>query len=208
MDSRSTTVAPEFARSWMLRAATRLHEPVGAPDALIIDLEDGVPAARKDEGRAVAADWFRAGGRAWVRINAVDSPYWDEDLLAVGSWPGVQGVMLAKTEAGEQAARTYHMLGDRLPVVALIESALGIENAVRIAQAPGVFRLAFGSGDYRRDTATAATDLAMAYPRSRLVAASRSPVSPAQSTARLSARISSRSARTWPPPSNSVWPAS
>ncbi|HEY5854163.1 MAG TPA: aldolase/citrate lyase family protein [Aldersonia sp.] len=175
MDRRSTTVAPEFARTWMLRAATRLQPPHDrlAPDALIVDLEDGVPAARKDEGRALAAEWFGSGGRAWVRINSVDSPFWSDDILAVGSWSGVEGVVLAKTESGEQAARTYHMLGDRLPVIALIESALGIENAVRIAQAHGVFRLAFGSGDYRRDTATAATDLAMAYPRSRLVTASR-----------------------------------
>jgi citrate lyase subunit beta/citryl-CoA lyase len=33
--------------------------------------------------------------------------------------------------------------------------------------------LAFGSGDYRRDTGTAADDMAMLYPRSRLVTASR-----------------------------------
>jgi citrate lyase subunit beta/citryl-CoA lyase len=44
---------------------------------------------------------------------------------------------------------------------------------VSIAHARGAFRLAFGSGDYRRDTGTSADDLAMAYPRSRLVVASR-----------------------------------
>ena len=33
--------------------------------------------------------------------------------------------------------------------------------------------MAFGSGDYRRDTGTSADNLAMAYPRSRLVVASR-----------------------------------
>jgi citrate lyase subunit beta/citryl-CoA lyase len=58
-------------------------------------------------------------------------------------------------------------------VLALIESALGIEEAVSIARARGTFRLAFGSGDYRRDTGTSADNLAMAYPRSRLVVASR-----------------------------------
>ncbi len=42
-----------------------------------------------------------------------------------------------------------------------------------IARARGTFRLAFGSGDYRRDTGANADDLAMAYPRSRLVVASR-----------------------------------
>jgi citrate lyase subunit beta/citryl-CoA lyase len=58
-------------------------------------------------------------------------------------------------------------------VLALVESALGIEEAVSIARSTGIFRMAFGSGDYRRDTGTAATHLAMAYPRSRLVVASR-----------------------------------
>ncbi len=42
-----------------------------------------------------------------------------------------------------------------------------------IAKAQGAFRLAFGSGDYRRDTGTSADTLAMAYPRSKLVVASR-----------------------------------
>ena len=58
-------------------------------------------------------------------------------------------------------------------VLALVESALGIEESPSIARARGAFRLAFGSGDYRRDTGTSADDLAMAYPRSRLVVASR-----------------------------------
>ena len=57
--------------------------------------------------------------------------------------------------------------------MALVESALGIEEASSIARARGAFRLAFGSGDYRRDTGTSADPIAMAYPRSRLVVASR-----------------------------------
>ena len=84
-----------------------------------------------------------------------------------------QGVVLAKTERGEQVTETFDRLGGGTPVLALVESALGIEEAVAIARARGAFRLAFGSGDYRRDTGTSADDLAMAYPRSRLVVASR-----------------------------------
>ena len=86
---------------------------------------------------------------------------------------GLSGVMLAKTEAAEHVTETFDRLGGATPVLALVESALGIEESVRIAQARGAFRLAFGSGDYRRDTGTSADDLAMTYPRSRLVVASR-----------------------------------
>ncbi|WP_260979841.1 hypothetical protein, partial [Staphylococcus epidermidis] len=39
--------------------------------------------------------------------------------------------------------------------------------------AQGAFRLASGSGDFRRDTGMAATPEAMAYPRAKLVVASR-----------------------------------
>src|SRR3712207_8078754 len=64
--------------------------------------------------------------------------------------------MLAKTEAGEQVTETTDRLGGSTPVLALVESALGIDEAVSIARARGAFRLAFGSGDYRRDTGTSA----------------------------------------------------
>jgi citrate lyase subunit beta/citryl-CoA lyase len=58
-------------------------------------------------------------------------------------------------------------------VLGLVESAVGIEASPAIAQARGTFGLAFGSGDYRRDAGAGPDDLAMAYPRSRLVVASR-----------------------------------
>lgn len=81
--------------------------------------------------------------------------------------------MLAKTESAESVTERFDRLGGTTPVLALVESALGIEEAPRIAAARGAFRLAFDSGDYRRDTGASADDPAMAYPRSRLVVASR-----------------------------------
>jgi citrate lyase subunit beta/citryl-CoA lyase len=81
--------------------------------------------------------------------------------------------MLAKTEVGEHVTETFDRLGGTHPVIPLVESALGIEDSPSIAKARGAFRLAFGSGDYRRDTGTSSDSLAMAYPRSRLVVASR-----------------------------------
>ncbi len=118
-------------------------------------------------------DWFARGGRAWVRINERGSQAWADDIRALWDADGLLGVMLAKTESPDQVVDTAQRLGGNMPVVPLVESALGIEDAVSIARAPGAFRLAFGSGDYRRDTGTANESLAMAYPRSRLVTASR-----------------------------------
>jgi citrate lyase subunit beta/citryl-CoA lyase len=81
--------------------------------------------------------------------------------------------MLAKTESADQVTESYHRMDGKTPVIPLVESALGIEEANHIAKAQGAFRLAFGSGDFRRDTGMAATQEAMAYPRAKLVVASR-----------------------------------
>jgi citrate lyase subunit beta / citryl-CoA lyase len=85
----------------------KLAKGVGAgADALILDLEDAVSVARKSAARAIAADYI-AATRAlekrpllYVRINALDTPHWEEDLAGVvGSRP--DGVMLPKARSGE-----------------------------------------------------------------------------------------------------------
>ncbi|MFT4122512.1 MAG: CoA ester lyase [Microbacteriaceae bacterium] len=172
------TVDPEIARSWLLVNATR---PAGfeaawasRADQVVLDIEDAVDPAFKDGAREDVASWLSDGQkRAWVRINDHSTSFWSDDVDRLKGLPGLAGVMLAKTEAGEHVTETFDRLGGATPVLALVESALGIEEAVNIAKARGAFRLAFGSGDYRRDTGTSADDLAMAYPRSRLVVASR-----------------------------------
>ncbi|MEO6201226.1 MAG: CoA ester lyase [Cryobacterium sp.] len=170
-------VAAEIARSWLLVPATKpetFDEAVASrADAVILDIEDAVDPLNKPEARRAVAEWLRAGGRAWVRINDVTTPYWAEDIAELRGSPNLLGVVLAKTESAEQVENTSERLGGAVPVVALIESALGIEEATSIARAAGVFRLAFGSGDFRRDTGMSADPEAMAYPRARLVVASR-----------------------------------
>lgn len=142
-------------------------------DQVILDLEDAVDPAAKPAARSTVVSWLADGGSAWVRINDVTTEHWADDVEELRGLPGLQGVMLAKTESPAQVTDTWHRLGGHTPVIALVESALGIEEATSIAKAQGAFRLAFGSGDYRRDTGTSADTLAMAYPRSRLVVASR-----------------------------------
>ncbi|MGV9863506.1 HpcH/HpaI aldolase/citrate lyase family protein [Rhodococcus koreensis] len=175
-DAPPGEIAAEIARSWLLvsardRAAFDTAATSRA-DQIILDLEDGVDPAHKDQARENVLDWFRGGGRAWVRINDRRSRFWDDDVDVLAAQQGLLGVMLAKTESAADVTETIDRLGETTRLVALIESARGVEEAVAIARARGVFRLAFGSGDYRRDTGTAATDLAMAYPRTRLVVAS------------------------------------
>jgi citrate lyase subunit beta / citryl-CoA lyase len=165
------------ARSWQLVSALRTEQfdvaQLGHADAIILDIEDAIDDSYKESARAGVVSWLSDGGSAWVRVNDVTTPYWEGDLAALASTQGLRGVILAKTEAAEQVTDTFQRLGGHTPVIPLLESALGIEDAVKIARARGAFRLAFGSGDYRKDTGAENNALAMSYPRTRLVLASR-----------------------------------
>jgi citrate lyase subunit beta/citryl-CoA lyase len=167
----------DIARSWLLVPGTapeRFDQAARSrADQIVLDIEDAVDPARKPAARDDVVAWLTAGGSAWVRINDRSTDFWSDDVDALLGLPGLQGVMLAKTEAPEHVTETFDRLGGAVRVLALVESALGIEESPSIAKARGAFRLAFGSGDYRRDTGTSADDLAMAYPRSRGVVASR-----------------------------------
>ncbi|MFC9518014.1 HpcH/HpaI aldolase/citrate lyase family protein [Nocardiaceae bacterium NPDC056970] len=168
---------PSHARSWLLVPADkpeRFTEAFdSAADAVILDLEDAVIPPNKGKARAELVRWAQSGGRTWVRINDATTEYWHDDLRAIAALDNVEGVMLAKTETAEQVDATAQRLHPGTRVIALVETAAGMLSAASIAQSPATFRLAFGSGDYRRDTGMDQSPLAMAYPRSHLTAASR-----------------------------------
>ncbi|MDP1627225.1 CoA ester lyase [Parvibaculum sp.] len=56
-------------------------------DALILDLEDSVALSNKEAARKSAADYLkgadRSGPKLVLRINALDTPFWEADLEAV-----------------------------------------------------------------------------------------------------------------------------
>lgn len=169
-------VSAEISRSWLLVNGSHSEEFDAAAatkaDQIVLDIEDAVDPPQKAQSRAAVAKWLETK-QAWVRINDRSSEFWSDDIDELRDIPGLLGVMLAKTEDGSHVTETFDRLGGKTRVLALVESALGIEEAREIACARGAFRLAFGSGDYRRDTGTSVEDIAMAYPRSRLVVASR-----------------------------------
>lgn len=176
-EALGSRVSAEYARSWQLVPGGRpdVFEDAhrGSADALILDLEDAVPPDRKSAARADVVAWIGENRRAWVRINDATTAHWDRDLAAIDDLPGLEGVMLAKVESGMQIDATAERLPAGTRVIALLESAAGLEAAPEIARADATFRLAFGSGDFRRDTGMDDSPLAMAYPRSRLTIASR-----------------------------------
>ena len=83
----------------------------------------------------------------------------------------VASVMLPKAESVE----SLHALraATQAPVIALVETALGVHQVLEVARAPGVERIAFGSVDYQLDISSDGSDEALLYARSQIVVASR-----------------------------------
>ena len=160
---------------------------VGA-DAVILDLEDAVAVAEKVKAREdVVAAFTGANGGClhYVRINSVDTVFWQDDLTAtVGPW--LDGIVLPKVESGEtllqveaviaEAERAAGLTVGSLDLLPIIETARGVESAAEIATAGSrIRRFAFGGGDYTLDLdyEWSADEEVLSYARARLSHAAR-----------------------------------
>lgn len=111
-------------RSWLFVPGDSekklLKTPETGAHALIVDLEDAVAPSAKSAARRLTRDWLEAHKRQitmrkqarWVRINAVETGLWREDLAAV-MVGAPEGIMLPKADGPEQirqvAAEIYEL---------------------------------------------------------------------------------------------------
>lgn len=140
-------------------------------DALILDLEDAVPAGSKALARAALRADFTTRP-VIVRINGAATRWHDDDVAAVADLP-LAALMLPKAEFGPTLDKVLSGPAGRFPVIALIETAHGLAQARNIAALPKVVRLAFGSIDYCADLGCGHGREALLGARSELVLASR-----------------------------------
>lgn len=169
------TAQPMIARSYLFVPGDRPDRfdkalAAGA-DAVILDLEDAVAPAKKDEARAAISKWLSATKQVLVRINADTTPWYAGDLELAGA-PGIAGILLSKAQSIDNSlqalcARTGAVL---LPQ---IETAQGFENAYALASTPGVQRLLFGTLDFQVDLGIDGDGDELAYFRSEMVLVSR-----------------------------------
>jgi len=138
--------------------------------SVIVDLEDAVPIAQKDAARSAVAEWLSPAQPVFVRVNAAGTPWFDDDVRLCES-RGLAGIVLPKAESADAIGALRSRIGDRVPVLPLIESARGMWNVLAVARSPGVARLVFGSIDYQADMAI--SDDELVHARSQLVLASR-----------------------------------
>ena len=140
-------------------------------DLVIVDLEDAVATDDKEQARQAAADWPGLGDRTVVRVNAPGTPWFEADLRMAADRG--RPVMVPKAEDPAVLAGIAARTAGRCPVIALIETALGVERAHEVCSVPGVVRAAFGNVDLAAQLGVAHDDaLALTHARSRLVLAS------------------------------------
>jgi citrate lyase beta subunit len=125
-----------------------LAKAAGLPaDEVVVDLEDGVAPADKDAARSRIGDAVARGTLA-VRINAVGTPWWQDDLAAVAARrPDV--VVLPKAESADHVRAVAELLPDTVGLEVQIETARGLLEVERIAAVGGPLEaLVFGPGDF------------------------------------------------------------
>lgn len=156
-------------------------------DAIVIDLEDAVPPTEKDAARILARNAILAlkyRVRLGVRINALDTTYWRDDLRELLPL-GPAFIMLPKTADADSIHTLLEAMTELedqmgIPVytsiIALLETAEGIENAYAIAKASQrVEALFLGAEDLTANLCAVRTKGGeeISYSRSRIVCAAR-----------------------------------
>ncbi|MGM4930986.1 HpcH/HpaI aldolase/citrate lyase family protein [Tardiphaga sp. 619_E2_N8_5] len=136
-----------------------------AADGIILDLEDAVAPDAKGTARDAIAQTLAAGGfgkrEVIIRINALDSPWWIDDVTMAGK-AKPDGILVPKISSVEDLSAVADRLSDigadmSIKVWAMIETSRAILHAEELAAASrdSENRLAgfvFGPNDIARET--------------------------------------------------------
>jgi citrate lyase beta subunit len=141
------------------------HAQAARADALVLDLEDSVPARQKAAARSLAKRWIPQLAKrtrpVFVRVNGLRSGLTRDDLMAIAG-KGLAGVVLPKTDSPQdlrdldvllrEAEMEARVRPGDIRTVALIESARGVLRCEDIARASDrLLGLSVGGEDYTRD---------------------------------------------------------
>ena len=172
-------------KTWLFVPATRIDRVEKAfasgADAVIVDLEDAVAQVDKAQARAALKDYYAAQHEAksyrpiWLRINKADSAEFAKDLALCQQLPELAGVLLAKAEQASDIEKVYQQTV--LPVIAVIESAMGLYRIDEMAKASGLLAFSYGFLDLCNDlqvqVGTASADIIANQIRYQLILTSK-----------------------------------
>jgi citrate lyase beta subunit len=137
--ARSVLFAPGNDRRKLETALT------SQADVVVADLEDAVPPDEKPAARRLVTDVLAGAGTTnvvAVRLNATDTPFWQDDVRALAD---VELGALVLPKATPEAAVQLGHAGP--PVLAILETAAGLRRAYDVAATPRVAALALGAVD-------------------------------------------------------------
>lgn len=144
-------------------------------DLVVIDLEDAVADADKVRARDAALAHVAAGqADGWaIRINGVKTLAGLSDLVALAAAEALPAVLsVPMVESAVELDIVAAALGDRCPaLLPLIETPLGLTQAMAIAAHPRVGALMLGGADYCGELGVPMTADALAHPRAVIAAA-------------------------------------
>ncbi|MBI3433760.1 MAG: CoA ester lyase [Proteobacteria bacterium] len=158
---------------------------IGTVDVVLGNLEDAVPAEAKEAARAgfitmARANDFKATG-LWTRVNALDSPWALDDILAIVGAVGdrLDCIMLPKVEGDwdihyldQLLAQLEGKHGLRKPIRihAILETAEGMRNVEAIAaSSPRMHGLSLGPADLAASRAMKTTRVGGGHPGYRVL---------------------------------------
>jgi citrate lyase subunit beta/citryl-CoA lyase len=157
-------------------------------DAVILDLEDGVPPGEKLAARAVVRQALETGRyepQVILRLNALSTGLAQDDLRQAFG-PGVSAICLPKAETPANVEQLAALLAEleqdrglpsgSLAIVLMIETARGVLNAYDLARASDRVRaLCLGGEDLARDLGAVRSKegTELAHGRAHLVLAAR-----------------------------------
>jgi citrate lyase subunit beta/citryl-CoA lyase len=134
-------------------------------DCVLLDLEDAIAPGEKDSARALlkysipTVNFY--GAEVTVRVNHLDTPFGFDDLKEIVPIQP-DALRLPKIETADDVLRVVQMVEkieerhnlphDHLKFQAMIETAIGVENALEIARSsPRVHAITIGGQDLAAD---------------------------------------------------------
>ncbi len=185
----STTAArTRFSRLYLPgnNPGLMINAGLHSANGIILDLEDSVAPDKKDEARILVRNALRQidfrGAERMVRINQGETGF--EDLRSVIP-QNVNLVLIPKCESADQVRQTDEWISEirkknkirnKVYLMPIVESALGVENSFSIASAcSNVVAAAIGLEDFTADLGVQRTfeGSESLYARSRLVVAAK-----------------------------------
>ncbi|HVL57729.1 MAG TPA: CoA ester lyase [Burkholderiaceae bacterium] len=159
---------PSLIRTWLFGpgADAAAHDAMtrSGADALIVDLEDFTPAARRDDARraldALLRQWRDAGRVTVVRINALDGDGPTDLAAAMPARPDMVAYPMASSAAQMQALdaallhweRRLALRVESTQILPVCETALGVADVRAIATgSPRISAALLGAEDLAAD---------------------------------------------------------